>query len=288
MRIISSEECDKILGDFKIPAQPEILNSFKKEYTQREPDLKKIAEIISKDTAVSAGILKTINSSFFSLRKPVASIMQAVTLLGLKNVQNLVFGLAMKNSLGKGQRPFLKEFWEESNAVALLSARFVKDFSKVAPDEVYSLGLMCDCGVTLMADRFPEYEDFYRRTPFEKKVPITTAENERFATDHAFIGSFVARRWNLPEIITSGIELHHCTSAELDKNSNTAAVIEHLSVNLIARKIYYDCKPSHKSDYGQSFEWFDRGKQSLERFSIDNDTLLDLEQEYQPLLQQTD
>ena len=60
--------------------------------TLQDPDCSfdALEEIISKDVAISYKLLRIINSSFYSLAKPVASIQKALVVLGLKALRNWV------------------------------------------------------------------------------------------------------------------------------------------------------------------------------------------------------
>ncbi|MFC1528500.1 EAL and HDOD domain-containing protein [Candidatus Latescibacterota bacterium] len=58
----------------------------------KTPDItfKEIEEIIRQDVSLSYKLLRLINSSFYSLPTKITSIQQAITLLGLKHIQNWV------------------------------------------------------------------------------------------------------------------------------------------------------------------------------------------------------
>lgn len=283
---LNSEECRAILEGIKIPPQPNILIDFNSERNKEEPNIRKISKIIVKDTALSAGILKTVNSSFYGLRRTVASIQQAIPLLGLKNVSNLVLSFALKNTLSRNKSQFFTKFWEQSNAIALISAKIAKDFSRIDPDEAYTLGLMCDCGVPLIAERFPDYEEFYMENLNNCEVSITDLEDETFATDHAFVGAFLTRTWNLPSTISFGIEAHHSKTTDFDlaitkDNVNTVIL---LSILLLSQRIYNHYLAGRSNKIEDGIEWSVRGLAALETLDIEIEELDEIETEYHALL----
>src|SRR4030095_2889774 len=65
-----------------------------------------LAKIISVDAALSARILRAINSSFYGLNQKVTSINQAVVLLGLHAVKTLVLGFSLVTNLSSQKRGF--------------------------------------------------------------------------------------------------------------------------------------------------------------------------------------
>ncbi|MEE4243763.1 MAG: HDOD domain-containing protein, partial [Kangiellaceae bacterium] len=75
-----------ILKGVYIPPQPKLVD----ELTMAGTDLDEIARLISSDPGVSAAVLKTVNSPYFGLKSRIASINQAVVLLGIDRVINLV------------------------------------------------------------------------------------------------------------------------------------------------------------------------------------------------------
>lgn len=78
--------------------------------------MRKIAQLIGKDIALSAAMLKLVNSPFFGLSRKIDSPQQAVAILGLGNVTGIVTGLSLKSSLGGGLN--LERFWDSADRVA--------------------------------------------------------------------------------------------------------------------------------------------------------------------------
>ncbi|MDH5377526.1 MAG: HDOD domain-containing protein, partial [Gammaproteobacteria bacterium] len=111
---MSSTTQAKASGDplkgISIPPKPQILVDLHKV----GDNTKKIVDLISQDTGVSATVLKTINSPFFGLAKKITSIQQAVLLLGNQSVINIVNSLILRTSLHKDQDENMSEFWDSS------------------------------------------------------------------------------------------------------------------------------------------------------------------------------
>ena len=88
MELANNEDVDfdKLIRSYNIPPQPNLIA----EIQAAGSDLDKIAELISKDVALSAGVLQIINSSFYGLANSISSIKQATVLLGYKHVSNII------------------------------------------------------------------------------------------------------------------------------------------------------------------------------------------------------
>jgi len=84
-----TQELGKLIHGVQIPPQPEILVEIDKELQQADPGVPRVACLIRSDVSLSAGVLKVVNSARFGLRTRVESVHQAVTLLGLVQLQGL-------------------------------------------------------------------------------------------------------------------------------------------------------------------------------------------------------
>ena len=116
-KIISEEAAEKLLSTIKIPPRPTVIEEINREKRKEEPDLRNIAQIISKDIALTAAMLKIVNSPLFGLSKKIETVQQSVMTLGLNNVIGIVTGLALKNTIG-AKEPNLEVFWDSAEKVA--------------------------------------------------------------------------------------------------------------------------------------------------------------------------
>src|SRR5947199_324257 len=66
-----------------------------------DSDIAEIAKVITKDAALSSKILRTVNSSFYARSQKVATVSQAVVILGLQSVKTLVLGFSLVSALSK-------------------------------------------------------------------------------------------------------------------------------------------------------------------------------------------
>ncbi|WP_269087637.1 HDOD domain-containing protein [Candidatus Reidiella endopervernicosa] len=96
---IESAQIDEILKGITIPSPPQIMADLQMEMVMPDPDLSAMADLISKDAGLSGSVLKTVNSPFFGLRREIVSIKQAVTLLGIKTILNLVNAYFLRNEM---------------------------------------------------------------------------------------------------------------------------------------------------------------------------------------------
>src|SRR5690606_5103025 len=96
---LTDEQNHRVLQGISVPPQPQIMVDLQMEQVMPEPDLRNIARLISQDPGLSGALLKTVNSSFFGLTNRIASILQAVNLLGCNSVINLINAQSIKGEL---------------------------------------------------------------------------------------------------------------------------------------------------------------------------------------------
>ena len=206
--IISEDAADKLLSTIKIPPRPAVLEEIDREKRKEEPDLNRIAQIISKDMALTAAMLKTVNSPFFGLRMKVETVQQAVMTMGLNNVLGIVTGLVLKNAIGD-KEPKLERFWDTAEKVANI-ATYISGMVPGVPKEMaYMYGLFRDCGIPIMMQKFPEYIQTLMKANKSSKASFTSIEDEAHTVNHATMGYLLAKSWSLPNSICQAVLNHH-------------------------------------------------------------------------------
>ena len=208
---LTDEQIRSVLQGINVPAQPQIMVDLQMEQMAPEPDLRAIARLISQDPGLSGALLKTVNSPFYGLANRVASIQQAVNLLGCNTVINLINAHSIRGELTDAAIVTLNRFWDTAQDVAMACLTLAKRIGYASPDEAYTLGLFHNCGIPLMLQRFPGYmavlEEAYASTNAETRV--IDIENRVLNTNHAVVGFFVARSWKLPQHLCDVIANHH-------------------------------------------------------------------------------
>lgn len=210
----NTEQVEKILGSITIPACPAVLMSIVSEIKKEEPDVNVIANLVSNDAALSASVLKLVNSAAFRRSiNSIGSIRQAVSVLGFKKVLLAVKTMFLRNSVSTAHpttKAYLEKFWDKSSHSASACMMLAKMLPGISADDAYTIGLFHDCGIPVLMQRFPEH-------PFDEVhgnewEVIHQLENDRLGTNHAIVGNMFARNWGLPAHICQTILQHHDAS----------------------------------------------------------------------------
>jgi HD-like signal output (HDOD) protein len=208
---LSTEQIQQALLGISVPPQPQIMVDLQMEQYMPEPDLNAIAKLIGQDPGLSGALLKIVNSPYFGLENRIVSIQQAVNLLGCNTVINLINAQSIKGEMSDETIVTLNRFWDSAQNVAMTCLTLAKRIGYQPADEAYALGLFHNCGIPLMLKRFPEYmnvlEQAYANADIE--VRVVDGENAQLDTNHAVVGYYVAKSWNLPRHICDAIAQHH-------------------------------------------------------------------------------
>jgi HD-like signal output (HDOD) protein len=203
---LSTTEAQKLLAGIVIPPRPSVVTAIMEERNRPEPDLRRVAQLISNDVGLSAAVLKTINSPLYGLSRQVGSIEQAVMMLGMKNISSLVIGMTLRNSVPcQG----LDRFWDSATRTALTASYIAQNLGCASREDAHLFGLFHDCGIPLLIQRFPDYKATLGLANQSGERAFTEVEDDRHQTNHAVVGNLLASNWKLPEHIREAIMHHH-------------------------------------------------------------------------------
>ncbi|MGF1743110.1 HDOD domain-containing protein [Vibrio profundum] len=209
MMNIDEEKMASIISSFQVPIKPKALTEMQEIMRAPEPDINLVADLISSDIGLSSAILKVINSPYYGMSRTISEIKQAVMIIGLTTINSLITALLLKSSLQGKASISLERFWDDSldvaNAMLFIGNR-IKD--KVPIDVLYTVGLFQNCGIPLLALRFEDYKEILIEAN-NKGCNSIALEEEKYNTNHAVLGYFIASSWNLPKEICDIILQHH-------------------------------------------------------------------------------
>ena len=238
--VINQEQIQNLLKGSKIPVQPQILVDICMEQAMPSPDLHSVAKYISQDPGLAGSVLKVVNSDFFERSNDIISIDQAVSLLGIDPIINIVNGLSIKGELADETVVQLTGFWDSTTDVALCAATVAKRIGYSMPEAAYNLGLFHNCGIALLLSKHDNYLSVLEEGYSGEYERVIDAENKSLKTNHAVVGYYIAKSWQLPVTICEVIADHHNAArifndplyAGYDPNKKTLLAVLKMSENI--------------------------------------------------------
>ena len=172
---------------------------------------REIAELIEKDASITSRVLKVVNSAYYGLSGHISTVTQAVPILGVKVVKNIVLTFSVMDifTREKDRGVDFKELWEHSFATGVASRLLASRIGYHDPEEALVAGLLHDIGILLFVkyglDEYAQIDDLQRMSG----RPVLSVEQEVMGIDHAELGALLAEKWQLPEILILPIRHHH-------------------------------------------------------------------------------
>ena len=193
------------------------LKDFRKTYdlcrALDDPDssMSNLAKIIVTDPILSGKILKIANSAYFGLQQKVNSIGQALMLIGLTNIKNLLYQEGLLKTLNlknDAQDPFVESLWEHSFLTSISASHIQNLFPGLDKGTVFTLGLLHDVGKFILR-RLPlsPGEGNFQEISFSE---LSIREEETlFGINHALLGRLAFEEWAFSELMIKTVEWHH-------------------------------------------------------------------------------
>lgn len=205
---LAGSDVDDLVASIHIPPRPSLLADLQIELDRPEPNLKQLAHVVEKDTALSGAFLKTVNSAFFRCARKVETVEDALARMGLNQTSLLAGGFLARQSL-KVESYDLADFWEKSTLRSIAMAYLARELRAVSADLARCFGLFADLGIPILMERFGAYSQTLELAQAAPGRSFTAVEDERHRTNHAVIGAVLARNWKLPDAVVESIALHH-------------------------------------------------------------------------------
>ncbi len=204
--LVDEETATQVVKGMSLPPQPQIMQDI----TAVHPDIDAISKIVLKDPAVIGAIIKTINSAAFRRAREIKSVKQAIVMMGLESVINIINAVLFKSAVGSRLSPEdLQDFWTCTNDVAVASVTIAKELNFNRPDHFYLAGLFHNCGIPMMMEKFPNYKTVIKKIYGQNQHPMTAVENHLYKTNHTVVGLFITRSWKLPKEVQQVVKHHH-------------------------------------------------------------------------------
>jgi len=222
------EHFRRVLREIKnLPTLPGIVTKLTKMAEDPDTTTEQMGKVISRDHILSAKLLKLVNSAFYGFPQQVSSISSAIILLGF----NVIKGLIISASIFEVMEDQDVELWEHSLGCAVACSVLAKRLGVNDPEEVSTAGLIHDIGKVAIKMELGEEYDLVKQVSSTRGVSRYGVENELLGLNHAEVGGWLAKRWNLPKKLVEPIACHH--DPRLANDEQLASAIVHFGDILI-------------------------------------------------------
>jgi len=174
---------------------------------------KELQAVISVDQALTARILKIVNSAMFSFPREISTLSHAVAILGMQKVRSIIMAASVQNMFeSNGSRPpglASQLLWKHSLGSALAAKALALRIRYHNEEEAFTGGLLHDIGqMILLKNHERDYQDIIQSV-VRNKSEFHQAEVDKFGFAHPQVGSLLAARWHFPNQLVDAILYHH-------------------------------------------------------------------------------
>ncbi|HPX12457.1 MAG TPA: HDOD domain-containing protein [Syntrophales bacterium] len=232
-----------LLNDPKIPTLPEVLYKINAILSDPNSSAYEIASAVSLDHALSARLLKIVNSPFYGFSHQIDTVFKAVSIIGTTQLGALVNGVELVRALSKGStRIHVRSFWKHAIAVGIIS-RFLATLRRMGdPERYFMAGLLHDIGRLITSTVAPMHFTVAAARAERQQETLRSTEKEIMGMDHGEAGALLLGHWKLPFSLEQMVLFHHAPGRSAFPGD---ASVVHLS-DIIA----------HSMDVGSSGELF--------------------------------
>ncbi len=212
---------------FEIPLLPTVATQVLQMANNPKVGFGDLEKLVKQDQVIAAKIIQVANSPAYRGMTTIVSLREAMNRLGLRLMKDIVFSLSIQGKIFqvKNFENELKVIWEHSLSCAAISQLLAK---KLGIDNEYGFlaGLLHDIGKVVLIQVVSKLEEEERK---KKGVTLKDGRIDKvhevlvplvFQEYHAIVGTLVATKWKLPNLITEVLRYHH----EYAKSENARSI----------------------------------------------------------------
>ncbi|MFA6448261.1 MAG: HDOD domain-containing protein [bacterium] len=218
---MEKEALQKVIDRLKdIPTLPQVVQQIVEIVDSPHTSASDLNKAISHDQALSAKVLKLVNSAFYGFPKKIETLTQAIVILGFNTVRSLALSISMLDFFtGRSARDHqlnYAEYWKHSIATSIMARAIAKKTFPAMAEEAFVSGLLHDIGILILDQFLPsEYTKVFALMKKEG-IHLIKAEKEVMNITHCEVGRLLAIKWNLPDPLLCSISYHHAPSPAHD------------------------------------------------------------------------
>lgn len=188
-----------------LPTLPVALEEARRMVEAPNTTISQLAEVIGRDQVLSGKVLKMVNSPTYGFPGRIASIQNALVLLGFNVIKSLIISTLVFDSMAGSMMPL----WRHSVGCSQACSELGRLLNMKNVDELFVAGLLHDIGKVITAVQLPEAHAQIQLLVHEEELLYHDAEIRVLGLDHARIAAWLAQHWNLPATLRSALTYHH-------------------------------------------------------------------------------
>lgn len=170
-----------------------------------------IGKVIAHDPALTARLLRLVNSAQFGVSSKISTIPQAITLLGTRNLRELILTTSVASAFSNisSRLVDMADFWHHSIYCGILARAIARHLKHRQPEQIFVAGLIHDLGKLIIFYRLPDQAETILSEFADSELNLFEIEQRTLGFDHAAVGAALMLDWQLPELLYETTAHHH-------------------------------------------------------------------------------
>ncbi len=229
------KEC---IGTYELPSFPRVGRDVLTMLQDPEVKTQRVLQALESDPGLVARVLRAVNSASFATRRPVETLAQAVSMLGLNELESLVVSATVPALVNSSPLPpaAMQDFWQASARRAFVARGIAERRSPARAPSSYVAALLQDMALPFLVHHHQaQYGPLLAGWKAGDLTDLVGAERDCFGWDHSTVAGWMCDVWRLPEGLRDAIVNHH----EAEGAPSEVRLVSHLPEGVAVE----DCAP---------------------------------------------
>ena len=201
---------EQVTNTAKLISLPDIYLQLKAVLDNPDYAMTDVAVVISHDPALTARLLRLVNSSYFGLATRIDTVSHAINMLGTQQVHDLVLATSVAETFKDMSSDVMdmRLFWSHSVCCAVTARMLAYACNVLDSERLFVAGLLADIGHLVMYQSIPDLSQQSIARAEKNGRPLYLVERSLIGLDYARVGGALMRRWGLPKSLWESTEFH--------------------------------------------------------------------------------
>ena len=191
---------------------PTVYERIREQLQSPQGSVFEVARLVAADPALTARLLRLVNSAMYGHRGEIDNVVRAVQILGLQQVHDLVLAMSL-HAMFAGIKPAqldMNEFWRNSVLCALAARAIAQLTRHPGQERVFVIGLLADIGHLVLFQTTPVLADEARQIASQTNEALHLVERRIIGCDFAEVGATLMDQWRVPSSFATAIGTRPC------------------------------------------------------------------------------
>ena len=200
-----------VKGVVRLVSLPEVCTRVNEMVDDPHATFSDIGAVISQDTALTARLLRIVNSAFYGITVRIETVSRAITIIGARELRDLMIATSAVKLFDKIPNDLIDmtTFWRHSVYCGVVARLLASRCDVLHSERLFVAGLLHDVGSLIIYHKIPDLAREALLAADRNSGVLYQAEQEVMGFDHAQVGGELMREWRMPATLQEAVEFHH-------------------------------------------------------------------------------